>query len=79
MFFGGGGFPFGEMPGGFGGGMGGGGRPRGKVENERYYAVLGVSKDASEQDIKKVGAQSRPSATWRRRRWTRLRAATQPR
>lgn len=52
----GGGFPFGDMPGGMPGmGRRGGGGP---VNNKRYYEVLGVAQDASEVDIKKVGAGS---------------------
>lgn len=51
MFFG-GGFPGFDMPGGFGGG--GPRRGGGPVNNSRYYEVLGVSKDADEQTIKKV-------------------------
>lgn len=49
MFFG--GDPFEQ----FGGGGGGGrGRPRGPVDNEGLYQVLGVSKDAEEGEIKKA-------------------------
>ena len=55
MFFG--GFPFGDMPGGGfpGGGFPGGqGRPSGPVDNEKFYKLLGVEKDASPADIKKA-------------------------
>jgi len=45
MFFGGGGFPF--------EGMGGGGRPRGNVDNSKLYETLGVAKDASDNDIRR--------------------------
>ena len=48
MFFG--GDPFEH----FGGGMGGRGAHRGEVDNEEFYNILGVSKDASDSDIKKV-------------------------
>lgn len=52
MFFG-GGFPFGgDMPG--MGGMPGRGGGGGKVNNTRYYEELGVSKNATEQEIKKA-------------------------
>lgn len=47
MFFG--GDPFEH----FGGG-GPRGAPRGKVDNEEFYKILGVDKSASEGDIKKV-------------------------
>lgn len=56
MNFGGGGFPFddfmgGGMPGGF---PGGGGRPkREPVDNETYYKLVGVEKDATFDQIKK--------------------------
>lgn len=54
MFFG-SGFPggmpgFGGMPGGMPGGPGGG-KP---VDNERYYKVLGVNRNASDSEIKKA-------------------------
>jgi len=48
MFFG--GDPFEH----FGGGMGGRAVHRGEVDNEEFYNILGVSKDASDSDIKKV-------------------------
>ena len=61
MYFGGGDFnPFehmGGMPGGMpgGGGMPGrGGRGSGPVDNSEFYDLLGVSKDATEAEIKKV-------------------------
>lgn len=59
MFFGGGGGDFdpfahmhGGMPGG-GGGRGGRGQ-QGPVDNEGFYKLLGVSKDADESEIKKA-------------------------
>ena len=58
MFFGGGGgFPFGEMgdydfPG--LGGMGGRRGPPKEVENSKLYEVLGVSKEATMDEIKKA-------------------------
>lgn len=53
MFFG--GDPFEHFS-----GMGGGrGMPRGEVDNEEFYNILGVSKDASESDIKKVRGEIR--------------------
>ncbi len=48
-----GGFPFGGMGGGFGGEMPSRGPPK-KVNNSRYYELLGVSKDASVDDLKKA-------------------------
>jgi DnaJ family protein A protein 2 len=53
MFFGGGGFPGGGFPGGFPGGPGGGGRG-GPVDTESYYKVLGLSRGASQAEIKKA-------------------------
>ena len=58
MFFGGGGDfdPFAHMHG-HGGGHGGGGRGRGSqgpVDNEGFYKLLGVAKDADEAEIKKA-------------------------
>uniref|UniRef100_A0A1D2A7B4 DnaJ-like protein subfamily A member 2 n=2 Tax=Auxenochlorella protothecoides TaxID=3075 RepID=A0A1D2A7B4_AUXPR len=54
MFFGGGGFPggfpYGEMPG-MGGGRGGAGKP---PDNQRYYNILGVDRNASETEVKKA-------------------------
>lgn len=54
MFFGGGGFPggfpYGEMPG-MGGGRGGAGKP---PDNQRYYDILGVDRNASETEVKKA-------------------------
>lgn len=58
MFFGGGGgFPFGDMddddfPG--MGGMGGRRGPPKEVENSKLYEVLGVSKEATMDEIKKA-------------------------
>jgi DnaJ homolog subfamily A member 2 len=50
MFFGGsGGFPFGD-----GGSMGGGRRAGPAADTSKYYTLLGVSKDASQADIKKA-------------------------
>eukprot|EP00349_Pseudokeronopsis_sp_Brazil_P009540 CAMPEP_0202971022 /NCGR_PEP_ID=MMETSP1396-20130829/22960_1 /ASSEMBLY_ACC=CAM_ASM_000872 /TAXON_ID= /ORGANISM="Pseudokeronopsis sp., Strain Brazil" /LENGTH=424 /DNA_ID=CAMNT_0049699977 /DNA_START=46 /DNA_END=1320 /DNA_ORIENTATION=+ len=51
MFFG--GDPFDQFGGG-GGGPGGGRRPKGPVDNEKLYQILGVSKDADENEIKKA-------------------------
>jgi DnaJ homolog subfamily A member 2 len=52
----GGGFPFGGMGGGFEdmGGMGGMGRPRGPVDNSKFYNIMGVEKTASADEIKKA-------------------------
>jgi len=57
MFFGGGGFdPFEHMGGhpGMGGGMPGRRGPSGPVDNEEFYKIVGVSKDASNAEIKKA-------------------------
>ena len=57
MFFGGGDFnPFEHMHGGGGmpGGMPGRGAPRGPVDNSEFYDLLGVSKDATDAEIKKA-------------------------
>ena len=52
MFFGGGDFnPFEHMQ---GGGMPGRGPPKGPVDNEEFYKILGVSKDATDAEIKKA-------------------------
>jgi DnaJ family protein A protein 2 len=51
MFFGGGGFPFG---GGFEG-MGGGPRgPKKEVDNKKFYNILGVSQNATADEIRKA-------------------------
>lgn len=47
-FFGGQGHPFGGMPGGMPG------RERGNTDSTRYYTLLGVDKNASEQELKKA-------------------------
>lgn len=57
MFFGGGGFPFGDMddddfPG--MGGMGGRRGPPKEVENSKLYEILGVPKTATMDEIKKA-------------------------
>ena len=55
MFFGGGGgHPFEDFMG--GGGFPGGGprRPKGPVDNKKYYDLIGVEKNASFADIKKA-------------------------
>jgi DnaJ family protein A protein 2 len=52
MFFGGNPFEhFADMN---GGGSGGGSRRAGPVDNEKLYQVLGVSKDADENEIRKA-------------------------
>jgi len=43
---GGGGFPFGDMP-----GMG---RPKGPVDNKKLYETLGIEKRASDAEVKKA-------------------------
>lgn len=50
-----GGFPggFGGLPPGFGG-MGGSGSPGGPVNNNKYYDILQVDKNATDQEIKKA-------------------------
>ncbi len=48
MFFG--GNPFEDMPGGGRGGRG----PRGPVDNNKLYEILGVDKNADENEIKKA-------------------------
>lgn len=52
----GGGFPFEEFAGMHGGGMPGGGRggPPKEVDNSKYYDLIGVGKQATEQEIKKA-------------------------
>jgi hypothetical protein len=52
MFFG--GDPFEQFGGGQPGGGGGGRRPRGPVDNDKLYEILGVAKDADESEIKKA-------------------------
>lgn len=52
MFFG--GDPFEHFAGMGGGGTGGGRRGGGEVENSKLYEVLGVSKDASEDEIRRA-------------------------
>lgn len=57
MFFGGSPFEqFAGMHGGDGGGGGGGGRrgPPADVDTNEFYQILGIEKDASENDIKKA-------------------------
>lgn len=56
MFFGGNPFEHFENMhgGGGGGGRGGGGRGGGPVDNQKLYDVLGVTKDADENDIRKA-------------------------
>lgn len=49
MFFG--GDPFEQFG---GGGPGGGRRPKGPVDNDKLYEILGVPKDADESEIKKA-------------------------
>jgi len=53
MFFGGGGFPFGGMGGGFEE-MGGRRGPQKEVDNTKFYTLLGVEKTASMDEIKKA-------------------------
>ena len=52
MHFG-GGFPFEEFAG-MHGGMGGRGGPKKEVDNSKYYDLIGVSKNATEAEIKKA-------------------------
>jgi hypothetical protein len=52
QFFSGGGMPPGFE--GFGGGMPGGGGGRPQSDNTKFYKLLGVEKDASEQELKKA-------------------------
>ena len=52
MYFGGGGFPGGGFP--FGGMPGGMPGRDGPVNNSRYYEILGCSKDATDQEVKKA-------------------------
>lgn len=54
MNFGGGGFPFDDF---MGGGFPGGGqqrRPKGPVDNKKYYELIGVDKDATFDQLKKA-------------------------
>lgn len=51
MFFGGGGFPFGGGFEGMGGGRAG---PKKDVDTKKFYDLLGVSKTASQDEIKKA-------------------------
>lgn len=56
MFFGGGGggFPFGDFEE-MGGGMPGGRRgPKKEVDNSRFYELIGVEKNATQDEIKKA-------------------------
>ena len=53
MFFGGGGIPFG-MDGDMPGGMGGMGRSREPADTQALYDVLGVTKKATQSEIKKA-------------------------
>jgi len=54
MFFGGGGFPFPGMDDMGGGPPGGGRRSKGKVDNDKFYKVLEVEKNATDTEIKKA-------------------------
>lgn len=55
MFFGGGGgFPFGDMGGDPFEEMRGGRKPKGPIDNKKYYELLGVDKDATFDQIKKA-------------------------
>lgn len=50
----GGGMPFGMDPDDMPSGMGGGREPSGPVDNEGYYKILGISKDATQAEIRKA-------------------------
>jgi hypothetical protein len=44
-------------------GMGAGRGARGEVDNEEFYKILGVAKDASDADIKKVSQAASAGAS----------------